>query len=76
MTKGLANLRRLSLRDNEHQSIPSQLAPWSRLDMVDLSGNPFNWECDIHWLRKKIPTNFKREILRCFSKLELEWNRK
>ena len=54
MTKGLANLRRLSLRDNQLQSIPSQLAPWSQLDMVDLSGNPFNCECDILWLRSAL----------------------
>ena len=57
MTKGLANLRRLSLRDNQLQSIPSQLAPWSQLDMVDLSGNPFNCKCDLLWLR-----NYLREI--------------
>jgi len=52
-----ANLRRLSLRDNGLVSVPNQLAPWSQLDVVDLSGNPFNCKCDLLWLR-----NYLREM--------------
>jgi len=46
-----ANLRRLSLRDNGLQSLPSQLVPWTQLDVMDLSGNPFNCQCNLLWLR-------------------------
>ena len=52
-----ANLRHLSLRDNGLQSVSSQMAPWSQLDMVDFTGNPFNCKCDLIWLR-----NYLREM--------------
>merc|ERR1711936_815299 len=69
------SLRRIDLSNNGLASLSSSLLPWASLAAVDLSGNPWNCDCDVSFLKTVILSAVNRSdtvrVVRCWNPPDL-----
>ena len=71
----LPSLRSLDLSNNALTKVSPSLAPWMALSSLDLSGNPWNCDCENSFLRSAIINSVNQSesvrVVRCWNPPEL-----